>query len=129
MFAQFSPRDIPPLIVASGTCFTGLWPLWNPKSSMLTFGFPTHLAETPATHPVMVCCQVLTTILGMVIFAFYSQRKLAEIDTVMAIMGIYAGLVDSHIFHREGNPNKAAFRLVVGLSIGAWGYFGMTGAR
>ncbi|KAI0007221.1 hypothetical protein F4779DRAFT_593134 [Xylariaceae sp. FL0662B] len=96
---------------------------------MLMFGFPARLAETPATHPVMVCCQVRTTILGMVIFTFYLRNKFVEIDTVMAIMGTFAGLVDSYIFHREGNPRKAIFRLAVGLLIGAWGYSGMTGGR
>ena len=129
MFEQFSPRDIPPLIVATGTCYTGLWPLWNPKASMLTFGFPARLAETPATYPVMVCCQIRTTILGMILFAFYSRQKFDEIDTIMKIMGLYAGAMDSYIFYREGNPSKAIFRAVVGFLIGSWGYFGMTGGR
>ncbi|RYP52993.1 hypothetical protein DL769_010587 [Monosporascus sp. CRB-8-3] len=129
MFEQFRPQDIPALIVASGTCYTGLWPLWNARSSMLTFGFPTRIAEAPAAHPVMVTCQVRTTILGMIIFAFYSQSKRDEIDTVLAIMGTYAGLVDSYVFNREGNPSKAIFRLIVGLSIGAWGFAGMTGGH
>ncbi|KAI1502161.1 hypothetical protein F5X99DRAFT_380101 [Biscogniauxia marginata] len=95
MFEQFSPQDIPPLIVASGTCLTGLWSVWNARGSIVAFGFPPRVADTPATHPVMVCCQVRTTILGMIIFAFYSRRKFDEIDTVMAIMGTYAGIMDS----------------------------------
>jgi hypothetical protein len=129
MFERFNPRDIPPLIVAFGTCYTGLRALWNAPSTMLTFGFSPRVVAIPETHPVMVCCQVRTTILGMVIFAFYFQEKFHEIDTVMAIMGTYAGLVDSYVFTNDGAPGKAVFRLAVGLLIGTWGWAGMTGAR
>ncbi|KAI2463818.1 hypothetical protein F4781DRAFT_104256 [Annulohypoxylon bovei var. microspora] len=128
MFEYFNPRHIPPLFVACSTTFGGLWPLFNSRAAMLEFGFPAHIANSPPTYPVMVSQSIRTSALGLLMLTFYSQNKLAEVDTVMAIMGTYLGIMDAYVL-RIDSPGKAVFRLVSGLLIGAWGIAGLTRAR
>ncbi|KAH0489341.1 hypothetical protein TgHK011_009774 [Trichoderma gracile] len=126
MFEHFTPRHVIPLLVASATTFGGLWPFWSPKNAMLEFGLPERIAASPAAHPVMVLCSARTTALGMLMFVFYRQEKFAAVDTVMAVMGAYLGLVDGYVCWKEEMPGKAVFRCVSGMMIAAWGLAGLT---
>ncbi|KAK3377253.1 hypothetical protein B0T24DRAFT_620785 [Lasiosphaeria ovina] len=124
--SHFSPRHIPALILASTTTLGGFWPMLNAHSAMLAFGFPPHLAEAPAAHPVMLQGQSRSTILGALIFTLYFRRRYAEIDTLMAIMGFWGGAVDAFVVWRHGRPEKAFFRLVTLWSFAAIGLAGLT---
>ncbi|PTB73970.1 hypothetical protein M440DRAFT_1339175 [Trichoderma longibrachiatum ATCC 18648] len=126
MLEHFTPRHIMPLLVASATTFGGLWPFWSPKNAMLEFGLPESIAASRAAHPVMVLCSARTTALGMLMFAFYRQKELAAVDTVMSVMGAYLGLVDGYVCWKEGMTGKAVFRCVSGMAIAAWGLAGLT---
>ncbi|KAK5991834.1 hypothetical protein PT974_05220 [Cladobotryum mycophilum] len=110
MLDHFVVRHIPPLFVASATTFGGLWPFWSPRDAMLEFGLPERIANSPAAHPVMVLCSARSTTLGVLMLVFYHQNKLAEVDTIMSIIGAYLGLVDGYICWKEGMPGKAVFR-------------------
>jgi hypothetical protein len=66
------------------------------------------------------------TALGALVFIFYFQEKLLEVDTIMVVMGAYFGAVDGYVCWREGVPKKTVFRCVSGLFIAFWGWFGMT---
>lgn len=125
MLDHFTLRHIAPLFVATTTTFGGLWPLWDARSAMLEFGFPAHIAETRATHPVMITSSARTSVLGALILVFYFQGNLSEMDTVIALFGTYIGLTDWWALRNE-NGGKAVFRLVSGLLIGTWGIFGMS---
>ncbi|KAI1371381.1 hypothetical protein F4677DRAFT_435923 [Hypoxylon crocopeplum] len=125
MFEHFKLRHIPPLFVGCSMAFGGLWPIFNPKAAMLEFGFPAYIANSSPAYPVMVSQSVRTSVLGLVMLTFYSRGKLTEVDTVMAITGIYVGIMDSYVL-RVDSPGKAVFRLVSGLLIGAWGLAGLT---
>ncbi|KAK3368531.1 hypothetical protein B0H63DRAFT_488640 [Podospora didyma] len=125
-FEHFSPRHIPAIILASTTTLGGFWPMLNAHSAILAFGFPPRIAETPAAHPVMIAGQSRSTILGVLIFTLYFRRRYAEIDTLMAIMGFWGGLVDTYLVWKHGKPEKALFRLATLWSFAALGYFGLT---
>ncbi|KAI1390611.1 uncharacterized protein F4822DRAFT_393710 [Hypoxylon trugodes] len=125
MLGHFTLRHIPPLFVACSATFGGLWPLFNAKAAMLEFGFPTHIANSPPTYPVMITQSIRTSALGLIMLTFYSQQKLAEVDTVMAIMGTYLGVADSYALWADSR-GKAVFQLISGLLIGAWGLAGLT---
>lgn len=53
----------------------------------------------------------------MILFVFYSRYKYREINTLMTIVGLYAGVVDIFAFVSKGNTGKAALRLVIELGI------------
>lgn len=86
--------------------------MFNPKGAMQEFGFPDKIASAPTSGPVMVIGQVRGTIIGLLVFLFHSRNQLALVDTVMAVTGAYAGLVDSCVVWKEGNPRHALFRFV-----------------
>lgn len=78
---------------------------------MMEFGFPASIASASAAGPVMVIGQVRDTIMGLLVFLFYSRNQLEMVDTVMAVKGAYSGLVDSYIVWKEGNPRIALLSL------------------
>ncbi|KAK8039524.1 hypothetical protein PG993_007935 [Apiospora rasikravindrae] len=127
MSEQFSPRHIPALIAASTMTFGGLWSYFDPRAAMLEFGLPDRIASTPGAAAVMHINNARTTVLGMCLFALYFTRQRAACDTVLAILGAYAGLVDSYVVWKEGNPRKAAFRLASSWLLAAAGFAGWTG--
>ncbi|KAI3390485.1 hypothetical protein diail_9513 [Diaporthe ilicicola] len=96
---------------------------------MLEFGFPARIADAPAAAPVMVVGQARTTAIGLLVFLFYFRSQWNLIDTVMAVTGAYAGLVDSYVVWKEGNPRQAVFRLLSSGFLSAWGYAGWTAPR
>lgn len=100
--------------------------MFNAEGAILEFGSPAHIAKAPAAGPVMVIGQARTTVIGILVFLFYSRNQLELVDTVMAVTGAYAGLVDSYAVWKEGNLRMAAFRLMSSGLIAAWGYAGWT---
>lgn len=106
--------------------FGGMWPLYNAQAAILEFGLPAHVASAPAAAPVMVIGQVRTTVIGLLVFLFYSRDQLEVVDTIMAVTGAYAGVVDAYVVWKEGNARQAAFRLISSGLIAAWGYAGWT---
>lgn len=100
--------------------------MFDAKSAMTEFGLPASIARAPAAGPLMVIGQVRGTIIGLLVFLFYSRNQLELVDTVMAATGAYAGLVDSYVVWKEGNPRHALFRFISSGLISAWGYAGWT---
>ncbi|KAI3337487.1 hypothetical protein HD806DRAFT_41940 [Xylariaceae sp. AK1471] len=130
MFSHFRLRHIPALLIASTTTFGGMWPLlFSARSAMLEFGLPERIANTAVAAPVFVVGNARTTVIGLLTFLFYSRRQLDVVDTIMAVTGLYCGLVDSYVVWREGNPSYAVFRLISSGLISAWGVMGMTAGR
>lgn len=114
--------------VASSLTFGGLWPIFDAQGSMLEFGFPPSIASAPAAAPVMVIAQVRSTVIGVLLFLFYARSQFDLVDTVMAVMGTWAGLVDSYVvWNVQGSARWALFRFVSSGLIAAWGYAGWTG--
>lgn len=109
--------------------FGGMWPMFNARSSMLEFGFPARIADAPAAAPVAVIGHARTTCIGLLVYLFYSRNQLDLVDQVMAVVGAYAGLVDSYVVWRQGEHRHAIFRLVSSWLIAAWGLAGMTVPR
>jgi hypothetical protein len=127
MAEHFSLRHIPALIVASFSTLGGIWPMLDAKGAMLAFGLPSHVAGNPATHPIMVNGRARGTVLGLLTFIFYFQRKYTEIDILIAVFGVYAGLVDGYLLWKFRNRGMAAWHLVASWTWAAWGLAGLTG--
>lgn len=108
--------------------FGGMWPMFNARASIREFGFPARIADAPAAAPVAVVGNARTTCIGLLVFLFYSRNQLDLVDQVMAVVGAYAGLVDSYAVWKEGEHRHAIFRLVSSWLIAAWGFSGMTAA-
>lgn len=107
----------------------GMWSYFDPRAAMLEFGLPDRIAATPAAGAVMHINNARTTVLGMCLYTLYFRRQLAACDTILAILGAYAGLIDSYVVWREGNPRKAAFRLASSWLLSAVGLAGWTAGR
>ncbi|KAI0812176.1 hypothetical protein GGR55DRAFT_640659 [Xylaria sp. FL0064] len=71
MFEQFTLRHIPSLFVATVASVAVLWPITNPRRSLLEFGFPAHIADSPAAAPVMLIAQIRTTTIGLTMYVLY----------------------------------------------------------
>lgn len=126
MSDQFNPRHVPALFTATVMTFGGLWSYWDPRAAMREFGLPDRIASAPAAAAVMHLHNARTTVLGLCLYALYFARRGAACDTVLAILGAYAGAVDSYVVWREGNPHKAAFRLASSWLLSAAGFAGWT---
>ncbi|KAI8952857.1 hypothetical protein F4801DRAFT_190749 [Xylaria longipes] len=122
-------RYIPALIVAATMTFGGMWPLLDPRGSMLEFGFPRHVARAPAAAPVFKVGNARTTVIGLLTFFFYVRNQLEVVDTIMAITGAYCGLVDCYVVWKEGNTRQAVFRLLSSGFLSACGFWGLTASR
>jgi len=101
-------------------------PFYNAEYAIEELGLPKRIAVSKEAHPIMILSSARLTALGALMFVFYFQDKLPEVDTIMIVMGGYLGAVDGYVCWCEGVPNKAVFRSVSGLLIAAWGWFGMT---
>lgn len=103
--------------------------MFDAKASLKEFGFPARIASAPVAAPVMVIGQARGTIIGMLVFLFYSRNQMDLVDTLLAVTGAYAGLVDSYVVWKQGNPRYAIFRLISSGLISAWGFAGLTVGR
>lgn len=77
----------------------------------------------------MVIGQARGTVIGLLVFLFYSRNRLDLVDEVTAVTAAYCGLVDSCAVWKEGERRNAVFRLVTSGMLAAWGYAGMTSPR
>ncbi|KAI0869679.1 hypothetical protein GGS24DRAFT_493561 [Hypoxylon argillaceum] len=126
MFEHFHRCHIPAIIVATTMMFGGMWPAFDPRGSMLEFGFPSRIANSPEAGPVMVIGQARGTVVGLLMFIFYYRRQFYLLDTFMAVTGAYTGIMDSYVVWKQGNPRFALFRLIISGFISALGFFGWT---
>ncbi|KAH6652414.1 hypothetical protein BKA67DRAFT_661156 [Truncatella angustata] len=131
MFEDFSVRHLPALYVGFAFTFGGIWPLFSAPSSLRAFGFPARIRNSPAAWPVMGIYGSRTSIIGILIYTFYFQHKYTELDTILTIIGTYAGFVDTYIITKatEGSIVHSFYRLIPSLALGAYGYYGLTSGR
>lgn len=127
MFRHFKLPHLFPLAVATAHAAGGLiWPLVDPKGAVLMFGLPEHVAESPALQTVFASGSLRTSAFGVLVWVFYLQRKLQEVDTVNLVMGIWLGFADSYVCWMAGVPGQAAFKATAGMLIAGWGAAGLT---
>lgn len=130
MLKNFTFRHLPALFVASTSTISSLWAILNPQSALHGFGFPSAIARSSAAGPIIVVGQARLTVIGLTIFTFYARGEYGTVDTILSILGVYAGLVDSCTVWRSGGPMSwALFRLVSSGMVGIWGMFGGTAGR
>ncbi|KAI1483291.1 hypothetical protein K445DRAFT_318285 [Daldinia sp. EC12] len=129
MFEHFEPRHIPALFTATVMTFGGMWSIFDARAAMLEFGLPERIASAPAAAAVMHINNARTTAFGICMYTLYFRRDLAACDTILAVLGAYAGVVDSYVVWKQGNPRKAAFRFVSSGLLSAVGLAGWTAGR
>ncbi|KAJ7148811.1 hypothetical protein C8R43DRAFT_1129033 [Mycena crocata] len=114
-----------PLFVATALTLGGTMPFWNPIGAIREFGLPEHIATSQPAHTSFIVSGARTSALGMAIWIFYLQGKLAAVDTILATM-LYVGAVDGYVSWQEGVIGNALFRTASGVLIGGWGLLGLT---
>ncbi|KAI1128318.1 hypothetical protein F5Y10DRAFT_240718 [Nemania abortiva] len=129
MFEGLQLRHVPTLLFASLAAAGVLWPALDPRRALLEFGFPTRIANSPEAAPVMLVAQIRTTSIGIVMYALYLQGKMDALDTILAVYGVLAGIVDGYAVWKQGDTKKALFRLVGSWSFAAYGLAGLTAGR
>ncbi len=100
-------------------------PFFNAEYAIQEFGLPKRVAISKPAQSIMIVSSARITAIGLALFTFYFQGKLAAVDTMLTVLG-YVGLVDGYVCWMENVPGKAVFRTVSGVLISAWGWFGMT---
>lgn len=127
MLQHFALRHIPALFVATTSTISSIWAMVNTQSALHEFGFPPTIATSAAAAPVIIVGQARLSVIGLALFVFYARGQLEVVDTILAILGFYAGLVDSWTVWRTGSPPSwALFRLVSSWMVGVWGVVGGT---
>jgi hypothetical protein len=126
MFDYFTLRHIPALLAGSTMAFGGLWPLWDARGAMLEFGMPARIADAPQAAPVMAVGNARTSALGFVMLLFYFRNQFDTVDTILTVVGFWAGAVDCYVVWKEGQPRHAIFRLASSWILALAGYAGWT---
>ena len=121
----FHLLHVPPLLVATALTVGGMMPFWNPDGAIREFGLPERIAVSPPAHACFIISGARISALGMALWVFYLQDKLAAVDTVLALL-FYVGAVDGYVCWREGESGKAVFRFLSGVVIGGWGALSLT---
>ncbi|EXJ67066.1 uncharacterized protein A1O5_09712 [Cladophialophora psammophila CBS 110553] len=125
MGVAFRTLHAPVLLVATCLTFGGMIPFWNPHGAILEFGLPERIAISEPAHTSFIISGARVSALGMAIWVFYLQGKLAAVDTILALL-LYVGGADAYVCWQEGVPMSAIFRAVSGIVIGGWGMLGLT---
>ncbi|KAK8087315.1 hypothetical protein PG994_002289 [Apiospora phragmitis] len=111
-------RHMPVLVAAISMTCDGLHPSASPSASRAAVAAVMHLHNAR------------NTALGLGLFTLYLRRQHAACDIVLAIAGLFIGLVDGYVLWKEaGNVRKAAHRLASSCLFAAAGFAGWTAAR
>ncbi|PSN71414.1 hypothetical protein BS50DRAFT_631370 [Corynespora cassiicola Philippines] len=129
MFEHFTPRHIPPLLLATTITLGGMMPfLRGPEAALLEFGFPKSIASARAAWPVIKTGSARASAMGIAIWGMYLGGHLEAVDILIGSMA-WIGVVDGVVCAREGAPGSAAFRMGSTGMVALWGLLGMTGGR
>ncbi|KAG6354307.1 hypothetical protein INS49_004912 [Diaporthe citri] len=105
MLRHFKLPHLLPLAVATAHAIGGLVsPLLDPEGAILMFGLPQQIAESPAAQSVFPSGSIRTSAFGVLVWVFYLQRMLEEMDTVNLVMGVWLGFADSYVCWMAGVP-------------------------
>lgn len=125
-FNSFELRHLPGLLIASAETFGGFWSLFNAEGAILAFGLPEPIARSAPAQTTMFIASSRISTIGMIIFALYGQGNLAAVDTVLAVMRFYVGVMDGYLCWREGRPRMGLFRSACAFIVAAVGMAGCT---
>lgn len=124
----FQLKHIWPLFVGIVPGVLGItYPVLNVRAAVIEYGFPARIADSKEVQAVWITQSIRTSALSVLMLVFYSQGKLAEIDTIFTIMGPWLGMVDGYMILKEGgNKRMGWFKFAVGVFMTAWGWSGFT---
>ncbi|KPM43183.1 hypothetical protein AK830_g3368 [Neonectria ditissima] len=124
----FTAWHIPPLFVATTFTFGGMLPFWKPARAIREFGLPERIATSPEAHTCFAVYGSRMSMFGIAIYTFYLRGDFRSLDTILTLLAV-AGSVDGYLCWKEGVPGIALFRVVSGLLLGGYGYFGLTSKK
>jgi hypothetical protein len=124
--ASLTVRHIPVLLVATSTTFGGAAAIPFPAWAIRAFGLPERFEQAPMAQSCFTLASTRTSCLGILIYIFMARGQYDVIDTILALVGFYLGVVDAWICWKEKVPKMAVFRIVSSFCVGAWGLLGMT---
>jgi hypothetical protein len=126
MFDDFTPRHIPPLLLATQVTLGGMMPFTHgPEASLLKFGFPKEIAFAKAAWPVIKIGSARVTAIGLAIWGMYLGGHYEAIDILIASTG-WIAIIDGIVCHKKGAAGSTAFRVGLTTAIALWGLLGMT---
>jgi hypothetical protein len=128
MFTDFQYRHLPTLFMAAAQCWGTIWPLisGSTRSVLLHYGLPQRIADIPETWTVWHIGNARTACLGILMFAFYAQRRYDILDIFLIVSGGYLGIVDCILLWNEGLYSTGLFRLLSSSVFAALGVVGFT---
>ena len=126
MAPAFSPRHLPALLAGGLNIAGGVVTLVNPQRAVVGYGLPVRVAGAPGAGALMAIFGARAAVLGVLLLLFYARGQLAAVDDVLAVLGLWAGLVDAWVLRREGCPDKGLLRLVASWAVAACGLVGLT---
>lgn len=121
----FSLRHLPPLFIGFSVTIACGISYFDIPAGIRAYGLPERIASSPsAVSPWLLYVNRMQTV-GMMILVFYAKGEYAAVDTVMAFVGVHA-IADVYVCLKEGVPNAAIARGLMGATVSAWGLVGMT---
>lgn len=100
---MFSLCHIPTLLCATVLTLASPMTFFLPLPSLIdSFGFPPHIANSPAAWPIFQANNARGTVLGVLMFYFYVKGRYDVCDVFLVVEGGYLGLVDAWLVAREG---------------------------
>lgn len=98
----------------------------RPRDGMVGWGMTTKISSSNEARAVWYGHTIRSSTLGLLVLILYAQKNYTAVDTTMAVMGTYTGLVDVIVICRYGVQRTAVERFLSILPIIFWGFAGMT---
>lgn len=93
-----------------------IWLLVDPEGTILMSGLARMVAESPPPlQSVFAPGSTSTSTFGFLVWVFYLQGKLREVETVSLVTGVWFGFADSYVWWLAGVPGKAVFKATAGM--------------
>ncbi|KAH7077935.1 hypothetical protein BKA63DRAFT_274934 [Paraphoma chrysanthemicola] len=129
MFEHFSPRHIPPLLLATIWTIGGTMSLTSgPEAAILTFGLTPKIASSPAAWPLIKLEGSRITTIGLSLWGIYLGGHLEAMDTLLACVG-WMAVIDGVVCRKDGVEGKARVRAGYQGVVAVWGLLGMTSGK
>ena len=126
MFESFTPRHIPPLLIATQITLGGLYPwLHSPRAALLKFGLPPTIASSKAAWPVIKIDPAPATAIGLALWGMYLGGHFEAMDILLSSMA-WVGVVDGLVCYRDGEKGSVVKRAGLTGVVAGWGVLGRT---
>jgi hypothetical protein len=124
----FYINHILPLLLGTALTIGGMMPFWDAFGAIRAYGLNENFANSKPAQTSFVMSGARTTCLGLLIWIFYLQGKLREVDLIMSLT-IYLGVVDFYVCWIEREEDRGWFRLFCTVVASGYGFLRLTSRR